>query len=186
MLKLSNREKSFLFILALVLVFFVGSKFVLLPTIDAIQSAEDELYKLEDLKMEYESMIAVKDKLEQENEELTEEFKDYEDIFYPMLYNEEIDSRIQEYTKKHNLFCSSSSFGDTDYASLVSFNGTAADDPSLFVNSVVINGIGEMDDVAAFLDDLAKLDSMKVTSSDIEIESTIAKFMFSIDVYMRQ
>ncbi|MDR3316295.1 MAG: hypothetical protein LBS98_07480 [Coriobacteriales bacterium] len=101
--RLSASEKRYLIALLIVALIGGGGWLVVLPTLTTIQNMEDEIETLNAHKSQYEQQIAKTTAYESQYTKANEEYKQYQQFFFPNMPPEEVDDKVTTLLKEHGL-----------------------------------------------------------------------------------
>jgi len=92
--KLSQKERTLLFILAVVAIAVLGVWFLLLPAYNSISTVYEELETLKSQEFEYRNEIMLAEMYEKMLDDAQAEYEKYSSYFYDLMEPESIDERI--------------------------------------------------------------------------------------------
>jgi len=175
MTKLTDREKKMLLILCVVLVFTLSLKYIIVPSLESINTAKTQLRDLELLKKEMNTTVNtfsdIDNKLKSEYD-----YMNNNDYFYKNIDDVFVDNLMQDFAQTYDLKLTSLSFGlqnDDD-----SMSGTFNDITNALLN--IINQKTKLENAAVLTNN--NIDAPSPVNFDTKTDITTPTFYCNVDI----
>lgn len=199
MSKLSSREKVMLYVLVLVVVLAVGTRFIVQPLLNTTANVQDEIDEQSMLQMDMMEANTSVDMLKTQITDTEDEISLLQSDLYPGLINDSFDELVTGLMLKHHLVPVSLKMSDLAITDILSYGDQALTDgeannqqsngdgdvqtdnkyPQLYTNTVEIIAEGSRSNIISFIDEVNNMPALKAVAVEIYSDESVGKDLLS-------